>query len=57
MTYEVIHDISHEQPEERVNARIEAGWEPLGGINVCAEYDKDGKPSGSMLYSQAIIKH
>ena len=55
MTYEVIHDINHEQLEERVNARLKDGWEPLGGINVCSELDSDGE-SMHLLYSQAVMK-
>jgi hypothetical protein len=55
MQYEAIHEISHEKFVERVNQKIEEGWEPLGGISTCPEF-KDGAQTGFIQYSQAISK-
>jgi len=54
--YEAVHDISHEAMAVRVNDKLKDGWEPTGGINVCPEYNADGELTGSLLYSQAIVK-
>jgi hypothetical protein len=56
MKYQVLHDINHEHLVERVNVRIQEGWEPLGGVSVCPEPDSEGAPTTHLLYSQAIIK-
>jgi hypothetical protein len=55
MEYDVVHDSSHADFMARVNQKLSEGWEPLGGINVCPEYE-DGKLTGFLLYSQAIMK-
>jgi len=57
MKYDAINGISHEGIVERINAKIREGWRPLGDISVCPENDHDtNKPTGHMLYSQAIVK-
>jgi hypothetical protein len=53
--YELVIDISHETLVAKVNDHMKQGWQPAGGIAVAPEY-VDGKPSGHMLFAQALVR-
>ena len=53
--YLLVVDISHEALVTKVNDRIKEGWHPAGGIAISPDYSQ-GKPAGSMLFAQAMIR-
>jgi len=52
--YKIIHGKTPEDLEKKVNALIQQGWKPLGGVSITMRTQPDG--AGNWWVAQAMVR-